>query len=456
MNDFVPPYPPRARDPLPPLATLRALRRNLLSVWPEKAFEYPFFSTRVLARSIFVCNSPDTVSQAFIDHHNSFERKIPQIRHALAPLIGDGLFISDGQTWAQRRRIVAPIVHVSRLPLFTPIMIEAVAERAERWASLPQGTRVDVLREMATLTAEIISRTIFGRRLGGEHATEIVAAFSEYQHFVGQLDLAYFVGLPDWLPRFHSPRLRHRARRIHRVLDQIIADCRARLANGETSMMRLLLEARDPEGGKPLDLAALRDEAAVMFLAGQETTANSLAWTWYLLSQAGKVEDRLHAELSQVLAGRLPTLADVPRLRYTRAIFEEAMRLYPPVPILGRQALCDELISDRRIAAGSLLLVVPWLLHRHRHLWERPDHFIPDRFLSENSQSRPKHAYIPFGTGPRICAGAAFGLTEAILAIATLAQRVRLRLARDAVVEPTCRLTLRPGHTLPMTVEARG
>jgi cytochrome P450 len=456
MSDFVPPYPPRPRDPLPPLATLRALRRNLLSVWPEKTFEYPFFSTRVLARSIFVCNSPDTVSQAFIDHHNSFERKIPQIRHALAPLIGDGLFISDGQTWAQRRRIVAPIVHVSRLPLFTPIMIEAVAERAERWANLPQGTRVDVLREMATLTAEIISRTVFGRRLGGEHAIEIVAAFSEYQHLVGQLDLAYFLGLPDWLPRFHSPRLRRRARRIHRVLDQIIADCRAGLANGEASMMRLLFEARDPEGGKPLDLAALRDEAAVMFLAGQETTANSLAWTWYLLSQAGKVEDRLHAELAQVLEGRLPTYADVPRLRYTRAIFEEAIRLYPPVPILGRQALCDELISDRRIPAGSLLLVVPWLLHRHRHLWERPDHFIPERFLSENSQLRPKHAYIPFGTGPRVCAGAAFGLTEAILAIATLAQRVRLRLATDAVVEPACRLTLRPGHTLPMMVEARG
>ena len=221
-------------------------------------------------------------------------------------------------------------------------------------------------------------------------------------------------------------------------------------------MMRLLLEARDPVGGKPLNLAALRDEASVIFLAGQETTANSLAWTWYLLSQAGEVEDRLHAELAQVLGGRLPTLADVPRLGYTRAIFEEALRLYPPVPVLGRQALCDELISDQRIPAGSLLLVIPWLLHRHRHLWERPDHFIPERFLPENSQSRPKHAYIPFGTGPRICAGAAFGLTEAILAIATLAQRVRLRLATDAVVEPACRLTLRPGYTLPMMVEARG
>jgi len=190
-------------------------------------------------------------------------------------------------------------------------------------------------------------------------------------------------------------------------------------------------------------------------MAGHETTANSLAWTWYLISQAPDVEERLHNELDRVLGGRLPTLADVPRLIYTRAVFEEAIRLYPPVPLLGRQALHAEEIRGRRIRAGSLVLVVPWLLHRHRQLWDRPDHFVPERFLPENSLSRPKHAYIPFSTGPRICAGAAFGLTEAILCLAVLAQRVKLRLASGALVEPVCRLTLRPGDALPMLVEAR-
>ncbi len=227
------------------------------------------------------------------------------------------------------------------------------------------------------------------------------------------------------------------------------------MASGDASMVRLLLEARDPETNEALSPAALRDEAAVIFMAGHETTANSLAWTWYLISQAREVEDRLHAELDQVLQGRSPTLADVPRLVYTRAVFEEAIRLYPPVPLLGRQASREEVIRGRRIPAGSLLLVVPWLLHRHRQLWDRPDHFIPERFLPENSLSRPKHAYIPFSTGPRICAGAAFGLTEAILCIAVLAQRAKLRLAPDTVVEPVCRLTLRPGDALPMLVEAR-
>jgi cytochrome P450 len=455
MSDFVPPYPMRPRQPLSALAMLRTARRNFLSIWDEKAFEYQFFSTRVLTRSIFVCNSPDSVVQAFIDCHHSFERKTPQMRHALKPLLGEGLFISDGATWATRRRIVAPIVHVARLPLFAPTIVETAAERADRWAGLPQGTCIDVLREMATLTAEIICRTVFGRRLGAEHATQIVAAFSEYQRLVGQLDLTYFLGLPDWLPRFHSRRLRLCAERIHRVLDGIIAECEAEMATGEASMLRLLLETRDPETDTALSPAALRDEAAVIFMAGHETTANSLAWTWYLISQAPEVEERLHNELDRVLGGRLPALADVPRLVYTRAVFEEAIRLYPPVPLLGRQALRREVIRGREIPVGSLVLVVPWLLHRHRQLWDRPDHFVPERFLPENSLSRAKHAYIPFSTGPRICAGAAFGLTEAILCIAVLAQRARLRLAAGAVVEPVCRLTLRPGDTLPMLAEAR-
>ena len=454
-QDFVPPYPERPSRPLSPIATLRAARRNFLSIWEDRCFEWEVFSTRMLSRTLFVCNSPDTVATAFVERHDSFERKSPQMRHGLAPLLGDGLFISDGETWRRRRRIVAPIVHASHLPLFAPLMVQAASETAERWATIRQDQPINALTEMATLTAEIICRTVFGRQLGAEHAAEIVAAFSEYQRLVGQLDLAYFVGLPDWVPRFHSPAIYRSAKRIHKVLEQVIADCRERLSGGEASMIRLLLEARDPESGEPLDDAALRNEAAVIFMAGHETTANSLAWAWYLLSQAPEAEERLHAELAKVLAGRLATLDDVPALLYTRAIFEETVRLYPPVPLLARQALRDETIRGRSVPEGSLVIVVPWLLHRHRKFWGKPDCFIPERFLPENAQFRVRHAYIPFSVGPRICAGAAFGLTEAILCIATLAQRVRLRLARDAVVSPVCRLTLRPGDDLRMYVENR-
>jgi cytochrome P450 len=377
------------------------------------------------------------------------------MRHSLAPLLGDGLFISDGDTWRRRRRIVAPIVHVSHLPLFAPIMVQAACETAERWSGLPKEAPINALTEMATLAAEIICRTVFGQQLGAVHAREIVSAFSEYQRLIGQLDITYFFGLPDWLPRFHSPAIHRAAKRIHRVLDRVIGDCRNRLSSGEASMIRLLLEAHDAETGEPLDETALRNEAAVIFMAGHETTANSLAWTWYLLSQAPQVAERLQAELAQVLGTRPPILEDVPNLTYTRAVFEETVRLYPPVPLLARQALRDETIRGRPVPEGSLVMVVPWLLHRHRRFWGKPDHYIPERFLPENAQHRVRHAYLPFSVGPRICAGAAFGLTEAILCIATLAQRIRLRLAPDAVVTPICRLTLRPGDDLRMFVERR-
>ena len=455
MSDFVPPYPARPSAPLSPLAMIAAARRNFLTVFDDPCFELEFLTARVLARQVFVCNSPDTVAQAFIAMHESFQRKTPQMRNALLPLLGDGLFISDGEVWKRRRRIVAPIIHVSRLDLFAPLMVEAAAEAVERWLAQPDGTEIDVLREMGALTAEIICRTIFGPRLGGEHATEIVASFAEYQRLIGQIDLPYLLGLPDWLPRWYPARVRRAARRIHAILDQIIAAARARLSSGENSMIRLLLDARDPETGDALTPDALRNEAAVIFMAGHETTANTLAWAWFLLSQAGECEARLHTELDEVLQGRSPTLDDVPRLPYTRAVVEESLRLYPPVPILGRQATAGEVIRDRPIPPGSLLLVIPWLLHRHRRLWERPDHFAPERFLPENAAARQRYSYIPFAVGPRVCAGAAFGLTEAILCVATLAQRVRLRLAPGEVVEPVCRLTLRPGHRLPMLIERR-
>ncbi len=456
MSAFVPPYPERPREPMGPLQLMATARRNLLAVFDEKCFQYHFFATRVLNRRIFVCNSPDTVAQAFIALHESFQRKTPQMRHALTPLLGDGLFVSDGDLWKQRRRIVAPIVHASRMALFAPTMVETAAEAAARWAAMPQGAPIDALREMATLTAEIICRTIFGPRLGAAHATEIVASFSAYQRQVGQLDVSYLLGLPDWLPRFQSPAVHRAAKRIGGVLDSIIRQCEERLATGEQSMIRMLLEARDPETGEALDRDGLRNEAAVIFMAGHETTANSLAWTWYLLSQAPEVENRLHAELAEVLGGRLPSLDDVPRLVYTRAVFEEAIRLYPPVPLLGRQALQEETIHDQTIPRGSLVIVIPWLLHRHRNWWRNPDHFIPERFLPENAALRQRYSYIPFSVGPRVCAGQAFGLTEAILCLATLAQRVKLRLAPEAVVAPVCRLTLRPGDDLPMLVEHRG
>ncbi|MDH3196182.1 MAG: cytochrome P450, partial [Hyphomicrobiales bacterium] len=301
---------------------------------------------------------------------------------------------------------------------------------------------------------EIICRTIFGRQLGRDYAGEIVEGFSDYQRHIDQIDLASLLGLPEWLPRFRGGAIRRPVKRIWSVLDEIIDSYQAKAARGEASVIGSLLEARD-EDGRPLSREAIRNEAAVIFMAGHETTANTLAWTWYLVSQAPWVAERLQAELAQVLGGRQPTLADVPKLAYARAIIEETMRLYPPVPILAREAMAEATIDGHKIAKGALVLVVPWLLHRNPNLWEEADHFKPERFMPGSGGKRAKYDYVPFSIGPRVCAGLSFGLTEAILCLAVLAQAHELRLAPGTDVQPVCRLSLRPGDTLPMTVHSR-
>jgi cytochrome P450 len=218
-------------------------------------------------------------------------------------------------------------------------------------------------------------------------------------------------------------------------------------------MLELLVKrrARSPELG--LDVRALRNEAVTIFMAGHETTASALTWCWYCLCHAPWAETALHEELDHVLAGRAPTMSDVPDLHYCRAVIEETLRLYPPVPILSRQAGRSDRIGEIDVGKGDLILVLPWLLHRASDLWDKPNHFQPERFLG--SQRPRPYTYIPFAVGPRICAGLAFGLSEAILCLATLAQRFRVRLATNAPVEPICRLTLRPKDGLPVTVSPR-
>ncbi|MFN0041037.1 MAG: cytochrome P450 [Burkholderiales bacterium] len=430
-------------------------RQSTIAIWEENAFSYEFISVRFFTRRVFLCNSPETVQFVFSTHHDSFERKTPQLRHSLLPLIGDGLFVSDGETWRQRRRVVAPVIHVSRLPGFAPIMCETAAELRDRWASLPPGAEIDVLNEMAQLTAETICRTLFGRRLGRDNAEQIVSGFSEYQRHIGQLDVASLLGLPDWLPRWHSPRVRKSVRRIHAVLDGIIETMQKSRESNDVSALGQLMDARDPDTGVPLEAQALRNEVAVLFMAGHETTANVLAWTWFLLSQAPDVEERFHAELDSVLGSRQPVLADVQNLPYTRAVIEETMRLYPPVPTMGREALREEKLLGMTVPKASFIVVSPWLLHRHKKIWNKPDHFIPERFLPGGDRPASKFAYIPFSIGPRVCAGMGFALAESILCLALLGRAFKLRLKPGHDVRPVSRLTLRPGDMLPMHLHSR-
>jgi cytochrome P450 len=445
---FVPPFPPRPPKVLPPLRLLRLARRNLVAIWPIDTFSRDFFGHTLLRQSVFVCNSPTTVKQVFVDDAANFHVKSPQQRHALKPLIGDGLFISDGKVWRERRDRVAPLTHISRLPELSRVMTLVAAERAAIWQS-SAGSEIDVLAEMAAMTASIICRALFGSSLGAQAIEDVVGGFSEFQTRIGQMDLISLFGLPDFLPRWHGARVRRSAIRIRTVMDELLSRILTERADGEASLVRSM--AAEQGGG--LDPAAIRNEAAVLFMAGHETTANTLSWAWYLLSQDSETEARLHVEVD-ALDGRPATYSDLPGLRFTRAVIEETLRLFPPVPIQARVAAQARRIEGRDVPAGAVVMLVPWLLHRHRNYWAEPDSFVPDRFMP-GGKTPNRYAYVPFSVGPRICTGAAFGLTEAILCLATIAQQFRLRLRDDWTVMPICRLSLRPGDRLPMRLIAR-
>ena len=451
---FVPPYPKRHKNDLGSIATLLSARKDLLAFWSEDSFRFQFMRRKIFNRTICIANTPELVKHVFVTQKDNYESKSPQMRKALEPLLGDGLFISHGELWKNRRLLQNGLFDNSHIIHYSNIMTATAAEMAEEWAALPPGSEVSALAAMGTLTSEIIARALFGKELGSEKAGAVIGAFAEYQAAIEQIHVSNFLGLPEWLPigKLNMGAARRAGHKIHAIVDDIIGNAVDNPPQG--TLLADLLAANESGKREVISLEGIRNELIVLFMAGHETTANALSWVWYLLSQSPDVEAKLHAELDHVLNGRLPTYDDYSALTYTRAIFEETMRLYPPVPILSREAKEDDIIRKRKVPAGSLMLVVPWLLHRHRDYWDKPDHFIPERFLDVNN--RPdKFLYLPFSVGPRVCIAKMFGMVESVLVIATLAQRFRLTLPQGTDVVHECRLTLRPRGALNMKLEPR-
>jgi len=453
--DRRPPAPPPRADALGPLGLYRALRKNAITAWRADAFEEPYIADRNQLGGFVLLNDPDLIRHVLIDNAANYPKDTLQLEK-LTPAVGRGLLTSEGGDWRLQRRTVAPLFQPAAVASYLGSMAASVEELLTRWDGHAQsGAVVDVAREMTALTYDIISRTVFSHEI--ETSPEAMgAAITTYFDALGRIDLWDVLPLPRWLPRPAFLRARPAQKIFREEVGRLFDRRRARIAAGGAvpdDLVTRLIAARDPETGAPLTDAVIHDNLVTFIGAGHETTANALSWTLFLLSEFPDADARVAAEAARL--GGAPDADALAALTDTRMILEEAMRLYPPVPFMSRAAAARDQIGEVTVAAGTRIIIAPWVLHRHRKLWPDADLFVPERFAPARRADIPRFAYLPFGAGARICVGMTFAMQEALLALTMIARRFRPRLADGADVMPFARMTLRPLNGLPMRVNLR-
>ena len=410
------------------------------------------FSYRIGTRPLYFVAHPDDIKHILLDNYKNYRKHSAYTK--IKPLVGEGLLTSEGETWLAHRRLAQPVFHRQRVAQFGKVMTDACGTLLDDWQRYAAtGEPFDVAAEMMRLTLSMVGQALFSTDLSNQ-AQEIGAALNFALEETNRRNLAPF-GVPSQLPTPNNVRYK----RAIGVLDSIVYDLiaeRRRTGGGADDLLTMLLNAQDADTGETMSDKQLRDEAMTLLLAGHETSATALSWTFYLLSKHPAVTEKLFKEVDTVLAGRVATVADVPKLRYTRQIIDEVLRLYPPAWIIGRHTLgADTLPSGHTLAADTDVSISPYVTHRHPDYWVNPEGFDPERFTSEHSEKRNRFAYFPFGAGPRICIGNNFALMEMVLTLATISQRYRLNLVggERGTLQP--KITLRPKGGIKITLEAR-
>jgi cytochrome P450 len=442
------PLPPGPR-PLISTSNLIAFRRDRCGFLTNLAREYgDLVYFKLGPTPAFLINHPDYIRDVLVTNHKNFMKGEGAQRSKR--LVGEGMATSEGEVHRRQRRLAQPAFHRQQIAGYAATMVEYTARMRDVWED---GERLEMSREMMRLTLNMACKAFFNAEVESE-ADEIGDAFSK------AISLFNFLMLPysKYLEKLPLPVVR-RFQKAKERLDNMIyrmIDERRRNSSEQGDLLSILIRARDEEGDKTgmTDLQ-LRDEIITIFLAGHETTANALTWTWYLLSQNPEVEARLHREVDEVLNGRLPTVDDYPKLSYTEMVLAESMRLYPPAWITARRALNDYEINGYLIPAQSLLLMSQYLMHRNEKYFADPLKFDPERWRPEAKESRPKFSYFPFGGGPRMCIGENFAWMEGVLVISTMAQRWKMKLVEGHPVELQPIVTLRPKFGMQMVVGRR-
>jgi cytochrome P450 len=431
---------------LPLVGNLREFRADRLGLWLRVARTCGDVGAyRLFGRDVILLSAPELAQAVLVRHADAFE-KPPYFRALTRPVLGNGLLTSENAFHHRQRQLVAPAFQHRRVAAYAAVMAEYAERIAAGW---PDGATIDIAHEMMRLTLWIVGATLFDADVLGE-AEDLGRALSvALQRFNKQV--SSLVPLPQSWPTPGNRRARRAIERLDATIYRLIAERRA--APGDRGdLLSMLLAAHDADDGTLMSDSQVHDEAMTIFLAGHETTANALAWTWYLLALHEQVAERLAGELDGVLAGRTPSYDDLPRLPYTLQVLKESMRLYPPAHVIGRYATQMVDLGPVQILAGSLVMISPYVLHRRADSFAEPERFDPERWLPEREARLPRGAYLPFGGGPRVCIGNHFAMMEGHIVLAALAQRVKFALAPQGPIVPRPVITLRPRDGIKMTV----
>jgi len=443
------PVPPSA--PLPFLQYVRTARSNPIAAFHADIYRQPIVEMSLWKLHTFIVSDPAAIRHILVDNAANY------IKGSIEPRIGSASSSEDftaTEKWRDRRRIMSSIVDYRLNAGNSSIILESVQSLLARWNALPSGTVIDISAEMSQLALEIISRLVFSSDRGE------ITSVMERTFARNEVDPLF--SLLDFFPLLEQPRAAFKRFRTHRrfraltaTIDRLITKriCEKTL-NGDDLLARLMREQNTPTG-QPLSRREIHAQIITAVGAGHHTVALALTWIWYLLSLHPAEEARLHAELHSVLA-QPPEVTDISRLPCTRMLIDESLRLYPPVPVMAwRRARADDEVCGVKILRGATITIAPWVLHRHTKLWDHPELFEPQRFSPACTHARSRYAYLPFGTGPRVCIGAAFAMMEITLILATIAQRFRLRVLPGHPVEPQGLVTLRPRYGIKATLERR-
>ncbi|MEN9507530.1 MAG: hypothetical protein RLZZ621_93 [Gemmatimonadota bacterium] len=455
MADAAVLWRPPAPVPRPPVPSLLRLlwrrEKDLLSLLPDIAYREMVTPLGYTRRGILLVNDPEWVGRILADH-DTFPKNDLFVE-ALEDLVGNSMFVTSGDTWRRQRRMVDPAFSHMRINRAFDFMAAAVDDFEAQWSEQARsGALFSLDAAMSHLTADVITRTIFSVPLRGDTSQEVFDDFMRFERQVGSIDIKRMLWDKPWSPHAQSAPVREACARIRTHLGAMLD---ARLEHPEyDDIAGAILEARD-DTGAPFTREGLIDQLGVFFLAGHETTASSLTWAFFILSQRPDVAARIRDEVARVVGDGPVLLEHTKRMPYVRNFFREVLRLYPPITFLPRVAGRDTEIAGRRVKRGTMLMIAPWSMHRHVKLWEHPDRFDPDRFLPEREKTQVPGAYLPFGAGPRICVGAAFATIETALILARLARRFDFHTHEPGEVRPYARLTTRPAVEIRMRVSAR-